>query len=115
MHLNHPQGAAAEEAAWQYLRELGCRLVARNWHCPFGEIDLIVTHEHYLVFVEVRYRKNKAFGGAAASITAAKLGKIQRSAAYYQQTQHHLHQPCRIDAVLLDGTEPPQWLQNITG
>lgn len=115
MHLNHPQGAAAEETAWQYLRRRGCRLVARNWHCPFGEIDLIVIHQNDLVFVEVRYRAGQTFGGAAASITASKLGKLQRSATYYMQTHDCLNRSCRIDAVLLEGTQPPQWLHNITG
>lgn len=114
MRLNHPQGSAAEEAALSFLQAQGCQAVARNWHCPHGEIDLIVKHGKMLVFVEVRYRKSQAFGGAACSITPAKLGKLQRSAQAYLQ-QHPSNAPCRIDAVLIEGNRPPQWLQNITG
>lgn len=114
MRLNHPQGVAAEETAWQWLKQHGCRLLARNWHCPFGEIDLIVLHGKVLVFVEVRYRKNQRFGGANYSINAAKLAKLQRSAECYLQ-QHPTRCACRIDAVLIHGQQAPQWLHNITG
>lgn len=114
MRLNHPQGAAAETAAWQFLQAQGCRLLARNWHCAFGEIDLVVEHRQILVFVEVRYRKNQNYGGAGHSITAAKLAKMQRSAEYYLQ-QHRIRQPCRLDAVLIHPNRPPEWLTNITG
>lgn len=115
MKLNHPTGQAAEERAWQFLQQQGAQLVARNWHCPFGEIDLIVLLGGVLVFVEVKYRKSNTFGGAAYSITPAKLGKLQRSALHYLQ-QNKLNQAsCRMDAVLIQGNNPPQWIQNITG
>ena len=114
MKLNHPVGQAAEEKAWQFLKQQGCTLVARNWHCPFGELDLIVRQGKYLIFVEVKYRKNTRFGGVAYSITPSKLAKLQRSVAYYLQ-QNQLHQQaCRLDAVLLQGDEQPKWIQNIT-
>ena len=113
MRLIHPQGAAAEETAWRFLQQQGCRLRARNWHCPFGEIDLIVEHQATLVFVEVRYRQSQAYGGAAHSIGVTKLGRLQRSAEYYIQ-QHRITQPCRIDAVLIHGGQAPEWLTNIT-
>lgn len=115
MKLNHPTGQAAEEIAWLFLQQQGAQLIARNWHCPFGEIDLIVRLGNVLVFVEVKYRKSNAFGGAVYSITPVKLGKLQRSVAHYLQ-QHKLHQTlCRLDAVLIQGNNPPQWIQNITG
>lgn len=113
MRLSHPQGQAAEEAAWQFLRRRGCRLLARNWHCPFGEIDLIVEDCGVLVFVEVRYRHSTTFGGAAHSITPAKLARLTRSAEYY--LQQYGHRACRLDAVLLQPQQEPQWLTNITG
>lgn len=113
MRLNHPQGAAAEETAWHFLQAQGCRLLARNWHCRYGEIDLIVEHGSAVVFVEVRWRSSQRFGGAAASITPAKLAKIRRSAEYYLQ-QHPGQRDCRIDAVLLTPGAKPEWLHNIS-
>ena len=114
MKLNHPTGQAAENRAWAFLQAQGCRLIARNWHCPHGEIDLIVQQGNILIFVEVKYRKSSAFGGAAYSIVPSKLAKLQRSAEYYLQI-NQLNTMCRLDAVLLQGNESPQWIQNITG
>ncbi len=114
MKLNHAQGVAGEQAALNFLEQQSCVLVARNWHCPFGEIDLIMKQGDTLLFVEVRYRKSQAYGGAAYSITAAKLAKLQRSVLYYCQKNDYRGN-CRLDAVLLQGNLPAQWIQNITG
>jgi putative endonuclease len=65
-----------------------------------------------LVFVEVRQRRSARFGGAAASITPAKQARLVRTAEHYLHTLPSLP-PCRFDAVLLDGQQPPEWLQNI--
>lgn len=115
MRLNHKQGAAGEDAALAFLQARGYTLLARNWHCPFGEIDLIMKNGNMILFVEVKYRKSKGFGGAAYSITPAKLAKLQRSAEHYLQQQHLNNASCRLDAVLIEGEAPPSWLQNITG
>lgn len=115
MRLNHRQGAAGEDAALAFLQAQGCKLLARNWHCPFGEIDLIVKSGNTILFVEVKYRKSKGFGGAAYSITPAKLAKLQRSVEHYLQQQRLTNAPCRLDAVLIEGNAAPCWLQNITG
>ena len=114
MKLSHPAGRAAEERALQFLQQQGCLLRERNWHCRYGEIDLIMQHGEMLLFVEVKFRRSNAFGGAAYSITPAKLAKLQRSAEHYLQTQH-INPPCRLDAVLLQGAQTPQWIQNISG
>ena len=114
MKLNHAQGQAGEDCALAFLQKQGCEPVARNWHCRAGEIDLVVRQGELLLFVEVRYRKNKRFGGAAYSITPAKLQKLQRTAEHYLQ-QHPHGGACRIDAVLIEGSEPPKWIQNLTG
>ncbi len=115
MRLNHKQGAAGEDAALAFLQAQGCTLLARNWHCPFGEIDLIVKNGGTVLFVEVKYRRSSSFGGAAYSITPAKLAKLQRSAEHYLQQQRLNHAPCRLDAVLIEGANAPVWVQNITG
>lgn len=113
MKLNHPTGQAAENRALAFLLQQGGELVARNWHCPYGEIDLIVKLANTLIFVEVKYRKSQTFGGAAYSITPSKLAKLQRSVEYYLQI-NQLNVSCRLDAILLQGEQPPQWIQNIS-
>ena len=93
MRLNHKQGAAAEDAALAFLLGKGYSLLARNWHCAYGEIDLIVKNGSTIVFVEVKYRKNRGFGGVAYSISQSKLLKLQRSVEYYLQKHGLNHAP----------------------
>ena len=78
MRLNHAAGQAAEDIAAGYLKKQGCRILARNWHCRYGEIDIIAEQGGVYLFVEVRQRRSQSFGGAAASITPAKLAKMRR-------------------------------------
>ena len=58
-------GNRSERAAARFLRRQGHRIVARNWRCSLGELDLVTLDRGCLVFVEVRARKSAAFGGAA--------------------------------------------------
>ena len=95
-------GQEAENLSAEFLQRQGLRLVTRNYRCRMGEIDLVMDDRGTLVFVEVRLRKNNLFGGAGASITAHKQGKLVRAAQHYLQ-QQAVQPPCRFDAVLLDG------------
>lgn len=114
MKLNHATGQAAEEQALNFLLKQGCTLVARNWHCRYGEIDLIMRLGEMLLFVEVKYRKNQRFGGASYSITPQKLLKLNKAIEYYLHI-NALSTACRLDAILIEGDNPPIWLENLTG
>ena len=96
------KGSEAEHAAADYLATRGLRLVERNWRCKGGEIDLVMRDGATLVFVEVRARGGAAFGGAAASITAAKQARVILAARHYLAAKG-LDAPCRFDAVLIQG------------
>ncbi len=110
-------GDDAERIAERFLAGHGFELVARNYRCRFGEIDLIMQQGETLVFVEVKLRKTKSgkvdFGGALASITASKQAKIIATAQHYLAGMKHLP-PCRFDAVLLNGlnVNDVEWLPN---
>lgn len=105
-------GAEAEQRAAQYLQQHGLRLIARNYRCRFGEIDLVMAEGDTTVFVEVRLRSHAGFGGAAASIDARKQQKLVRTAQCYLAALPTLP-PCRFDAVLMAGTgKPIEWLKN---
>ena len=106
-------GKAAEDAAAAYLSGQGLGLVERNWRCKGGEIDLIMRDGAVLVFVEVRARKNTRFGGAAASITAAKRGRLVHAAQLYL-ARLPAQPRCRFDAVLFEG-ERLDWLKDAFG
>lgn len=107
------QGQRGEALAAAYLTAQGLRIVAKNQHCRYGELDLIAWHGAVLVFVEVRQRRAGAMVSAAASITPAKQEKLRLSALHYLQQQHAEALPdCRFDAICIDG-ETITWLQNI--
>jgi putative endonuclease len=93
-------GTAAEDAALAHLRAAGLQLLARNVRYPFGEIDLVMREGATLAFVEVRYRRNQSFGGAAASVTRAKRRKLARAAqAWLGANRAHARGDCRFDVV----------------
>jgi putative endonuclease len=108
------RGAAAETLAAEFLVKRGVEIIARNYRCRGGEIDLIARDRDMLVFVEVRLRSNAAFGGAAASITVAKRRRLARAAGHYLAKLGR-EPPCRFDAILLDALDPDriEWLVDI--
>jgi putative endonuclease len=107
-------GAAAETLAAEFLQARGLKIVKRNYRCRGGEIDLIARHGDTLVFVEVRLRTSNAFGGARASITAAKRRRLKFAAGLFLSGLAR-EPACRFDAVLLDGLDAAriEWLVDI--
>ena len=107
------EGDAAEERALSHLRGHGLHLVARNYRTPGrggGEIDLIMRErDGTLVFVEVRKRASRSFGGAAASIGWEKQRRIVFAARHYllRLTQPP---PCRFDVISMEG-DSIQWMR----
>lgn len=107
-------GIQAEQLACQHLQAHGLLLRDRNYHCPAGEIDLIMQDADSLVFVEVRFRKNSHFGNGAESITRQKRRKIIATASHYLQHSRSRH-ACRFDVVSISGgrKQPDiEWIRN---
>ena len=105
-------GGQAEKLAAAYLNRQGLKLVASNYQCRFGEIDLIMRDGKSIVFVEVRLRSNTSFGGAAMSITPSKQQRLARTAEHY--LQQHGESACRFDAILMSkmDMENIEWIKN---
>jgi putative endonuclease len=106
-------GAAAEERAAQLLRQAGYAIVARNFRCRMGELDLIARRGGLLIIAEVRLRSSAGFGGAAASISAAKRARIVRTARYLLMRQPRLaNLAVRFDTLLLcTSSGPIEWIE----
>jgi len=95
-------GQLAEHQALNFLQQQGLRLIARNYHCRLGEIDLIMEEQKTLVFIEVRYRKDSSFGSSAESVTPIKQQKIIRTAEHYLLHKVATQVPaCRFDVVAI--------------
>ena len=111
LSLRQDQGRSWEQAALLYLRRRGLTAVEENFRCKGGEIDLIMRDGDTLVFVEVRQRADRAHGGAAASITPAKIRRLVRAAQFYL-LRFPVTPPCRFDVVAIDGDQF-DWLQDV--
>ena len=93
-------GQDAENTACQYLTSHGLKTLQRNFRCARGEIDIVMEDAQSIVFVEVRYRKNKSYGDGAESITYTKQQKLIRAALYYLQVHpKYSNRPSRFDVV----------------
>ena len=115
MSLTGTRGKCAENLALKFLRKQGLALLERNFHCRYGELDLVLKQGDTLVFVEVRYRKNQDFGGALESIDRFKQAKLRRAAEFYLLQHKHTDTPCRFDILCLAGSlsRPDyDWIQN---
>jgi putative endonuclease len=77
-------GSAWEKQASEYLEAHGMRIRERNYRNRHGEVDLIGTHEGYLVFVEVKYRSGASKGYAAEAVDYRKQCRICKVADYYR-------------------------------
>lgn len=106
-------GAGYEQQARRLLENAGLTFVAANVRYRAGEIDLIMRDSLTWVFVEVRYRRNSLFGGAAASVTRSKQQKLLRAAALWLRNRSSSLETadCRFDVVAITGTQV-DWLPN---
>jgi putative endonuclease len=105
-------GARAEDLCAELLRRAGLRVLARNWRCRHGEIDLVAEEGATLVFAEVRFRSGEGYGGAAESVTAAKQARLVAAARLYLMRRPEAD--CRFDVLLLDSLDAGRirWIRN---
>lgn len=106
------KGAWGEDCAAAYLRRHGYRILARNYSCRFGEIDIIAADRHYVVFVEVKLRASDRFVRAGAYVTPAKQARI-RTAASLWLAEHETELQPRFDVIEIyapegEGTIKPE-------
>ena len=99
-------GTEYERQAAEFLTGLGYRIVEMNYRGRRGEVDLIGWEEGYLVFIEVKYRKDVQAGYPAEAVGSSKQRKISRAAAYYcQKNRIPESQACRFDVVSILGEQ----------
>lgn len=102
-------GRRGEELAAAFLVGKGYTIIARNWRCAIGELDLIGTDGQTLVFVEVRTRRGGHLGAAEESITPAKQTRLIDLAQTYLQETGPAYPSWRIDVVAVQlGRGKPQ-------
>jgi putative endonuclease len=92
-------GAAGEKLAAKFLKKSGYKILARNYVCPSGEIDLVCFGDGAVVFVEVKTRQDDTAADPEANITPAKQRQIERAAKSWLASHRWPDCPWRIDAV----------------
>jgi putative endonuclease len=76
-------GAQGEEMAARWYRSSGYEVLARNWRCPQGELDLVLRRGDLVVFCEVKTRTSTAFGAPVEAVTRAKQARLRRVAGRF--------------------------------
>jgi putative endonuclease len=114
-HLN--AGREAEAYALRHLQQHGLQLIAQNWLCKRGELDLVMLDGDTVVFVEVRYRRYSAWGGALESVDFRKQQKVVLAAqSFLQKETQWSDAACRFDVIAVEGTadcRPPlNWIKH---
>lgn len=110
-------GRRGEELAVAKLIALGCEIVARNYRCPYGEVDIICKDGSALAFVEVRTRTGDDYGSPEESVTPSKQARLASVAMHYLQEHEMEASDWRIDLVGIeldsDGSvQRVEWMKN---
>jgi putative endonuclease len=92
-------GAYGERLASRYLQAAGLVLLARNWRCGEGEVDLILADGDDVVFCEVKTRRSALFGPPAEAVGAAKVKRLRRVAACWLAQSSRHPREVRFDVV----------------
>ena len=110
------RGKQAEALAAYFLTRQGLRIIASNFRCRLGELDLIAIDADCLVFIEVRYRQNNQMMDVSETLTADKQRKLIKASQFFlsNHRQYH-HHNCRYDFIGVTGElDNPdiEWIKN---
>ncbi len=94
-------GALGERLAVEHLTSRGLAVLARNWRCRYGELDIIAADDstHTAVFVEVKTRTSDQFGGVEQAVTPQKVRRLRRLAGLWLASQDGSWSAVRIDVI----------------
>lgn len=96
-------GDWGEKVAAEYLQKQGYRILTTNFRCKIGEIDIIAKDQEYIVFIEVKYRKDLSHGLPREAVTYYKQRTIIKVAMWYLKQKHLYDCSCRFDVIEILG------------
>ena len=97
MNIGHV-GSTGEKAAVDYLKKKKYKIISRNYQTYFGELDIICTHQNYIIFVEVKTRSDNYMVSGRDAVTKSKQKRIIKAAMQYMQSYKPNYQP-RFDVI----------------
>ncbi|MFY0405860.1 YraN family protein [Solicola sp. PLA-1-18] len=92
-------GRYGEDVAVAHLEQAGMRVLARNWRCRHGEVDVVALDGGTVVVCEVKTRRSRAQGSPFEAVTPQKASRLRRLAAAWLEANPMLHEAVRIDVV----------------
>jgi len=113
--LRRVLGDRGETLAAEHLRSIGCKILARQYRCPQGEIDIVAIDGDEVIFAEVKTRQDQSYGFPEEAVTAAKIRHLVLAAEHFLRSKHLEGRPWRIDvlAVLLQPEPTVKHWRNI--
>lgn len=99
MHARALLGRRGEDAACEHLRALGFTILARNYRCPAGEMDIVARRGSLIVFCEVKTRRSLNYGYPVEAVDARKQARLRRIAAHYLAAERPQAAEVRFDVV----------------
>jgi putative endonuclease len=110
-----PSGVAGEDLACRHLEAAGFRILARNFRCRSGEIDIVASEPPTTVFVEVKDRSSRSHGEGFEAVTFRKRQRIVRAARLFAASRGLSESPLRFDVISIDRTQDPPKLRHDRG
>ena len=97
--FNRAKGELGERVGEDYLKKQGYEIIERNVRSPFGEIDLVANHRGTLVFIEVKTRRDSAFGYPEEAVDTRKKHRLIRLASWYLAQHPGVQPSVRFDVL----------------
>jgi len=104
-NLNKHIGSFGEKVAVEYLQSKGYKILAKNFCCIYGEVDIIAKQKNSLIFIEVKTRQSNLFGMPSEAVTKVKQQKICRVAAFFIQKNKLFDLATRFDIIEVDSSD----------
>lgn len=99
MYLRHELGSNGEDEACDFLKNLGYKIIEKNYRCKIGEIDIVAKDGDEIVFVEVKTRSQKMFGNPVEAVNEQKKNHIYRTAEFYVMKNKFENEKIRFDVI----------------
>lgn len=102
-------GRRGERLARKHLRRCGYRILARNFACAAGEVDIIAARRDTIIFVEIKTRTSEQHQDILETVSRDKWNRVERAAQHYLSRRAARDVPCRFDmiAILLPAEGQP--------
>ncbi|MDI9480597.1 MAG: YraN family protein [Syntrophomonadaceae bacterium] len=106
-------GKQGEDIAVRYLEQQGYRILNRNYHSRYGEIDVICERQRVIIFVEVKTRRSESYGTAEEAVTRVKQQRLRKTALQFLQQENRPFKDIQFDVIAVRLAGPQAVINHI--